>query len=197
MARHRGPERIDEMNITASTNEPSGTPFPSCSMFPGTVTAEEPVDCGCGGATTTEPETPETDVVQEPCPDPVSLHIDGCRDATTVNGGDVVLESLGRILQIDVTLKNICPNKRVALAVFLTEVDDKGHEFPRGLKTLLIPAHHRDSCRDITVRCIKFVLPEELDVSGRSDAICDRRNFKARFLANYVDTDFRCCDAVT
>lgn len=36
------------------------------------------------------------------------------------------LESLGRILQLDVTVKNVCPNKRVALAVILTEVDEHG-----------------------------------------------------------------------
>lgn len=165
-----------------------------------------PVCCGsCSGSSpvsgspscVTEPTTPETEVVQEPCPESVSVHIDGCKDSERVNGGDVVLDSLGRILQVDVTLKNICPNKRVALAVILTEVDDKDKEFPRGLKTLLIPAHHREGCRDVLVRCIKFVLPEELDVSGKSDGICNRRNFKVKSFANYVDTDFKCCDSVT
>ncbi|MBP3305714.1 MAG: VWA domain-containing protein [Oscillospiraceae bacterium] len=138
------------------------------------------VDCG-------------TDVMPEPCPKPVDIRIDGCDDAVVFDAGDVKLESLGRILQLDVSLKNVCPNKRVALAVILTEVDDKGHEFKRGLKTLVIPAHHQSGCRDVNVRCIKFVLPEELDVSGRNDAICNRRNFKARFIAHYIDTDFECC----
>lgn len=137
------------------------------------------------------------EVVQESCPDPVDVHIDGCQDSVEVDAGDVELESLGRILQVDVTIKNVCPNKRVALAVFLTEVDEKKEEHKHGLKTLLIPAHHHSSCQDIKVRCIKFVLPEELDVSGGHDAICDRRNFKVRFIANYVDTDFECCSKVT
>ena len=147
-----------------------------------------------------EPRTEEecgTEVVTEPCPEPVEIHFEGCQDALEFNAGDVVLESLGRILQIDVTLKNICPHKRVALAVVLTEVDEKGKEFERGLKTLLIPAHDKQGCRDITVRCIKFVLPEVLDTNGGADAICDRRNFKARFIANYVDNDFRCCGQLT
>ena len=138
------------------------------------------VDCG-------------VDTLPEPCPTPVEIHIDGCEDSVEFNAGALALESLGRILQLDVTLKNVCPNRRVALAVVLTEVDDKGGEHKRGLKTLVIPAHHRTGCRDIKVRCVKFVLPEELDVSGRSDGICDRRNFKARLFAHYIDNDFECC----
>ena len=157
----------------------------------------------CDGVTCTECAIPTTQtddtvtVTPEPCPKAVDIHIEGCEDALEFHAGDVALESLGRILQLDVTLKNICPHKRVALAVILTEVDEKGKEFKRGLKTLLIPAHDRSGCRDVTVRCIKFVLPEVLDVSGSTDSICNRRNFKARFLANYIDNDFDCCGTIT
>lgn len=142
------------------------------------------IEVDCGG-----------DVIVETCPEPIDVHIDGCEDSVEVDAGELALESLGRILQLDVTLLDVCPHKRVALAVILTEVDSKGHEFKRGLKTLLIPAHDHSSCRDVTVRCIKFVLPEELDVSGTSDSICNRRNFKVRFIANYIDTDFECCQS--
>lgn len=142
------------------------------------------VDCG-------------SDVFPEPCPEPVSVHIDGCEDAIEFDAGDLHLESLGRILQLDVTLRNVCPHRRVALAVILSEVDEHGMEHKRGLKTVTVPAHTRAQCRDVTVRCIKFVLPEDLDVSGGStEGICDRRNFKVRFIAHYIDHDFDCCQAV-
>ena len=59
---------------------------------------------------------------------------------------------------------------------------------------MTIPAHTRSTCHDVTVRCIKFVLPEDLDVSGSSDSICNSRKFKARFVAHYIDNDFECCD---
>ncbi|MGN0505749.1 MAG: VWA domain-containing protein [Lachnospiraceae bacterium] len=131
----------------------------------------------------------------EPCPEPVEVKIDGCEDSVEYDAGELALESLGRILQLDVTLKRVCPNRRVALAVILTEVDDKDKEHKRGLKTILVPAHTRDTCTDVKIRCIKFVLPEALDVSGTTDGICDKRKFKARFLANYVDNDFECCKA--
>lgn len=87
----------------------------------------------------------------------------------------------------------MCPGRRVALAVILNEVDDEENEHKRGLKTITVPAHDRDSCRDVTVRCIRFVLPEDLDVSGDPDAICNERKFKARFIAHYIDNDFECC----
>lgn len=153
--------------------------------------------CPCMDVPRTDVETPETEcrteVFPEKCPDPVEITIGGCQDALEFNAGDVRLESLGRILQIDVTLKNICPRKRVALAVILNEVDDKHEEHKRGLKTVVIPAHECPTCRDIKVRCIKFVLPEELDVSGSTNGICGSRKFKARFIANYIDNDFECC----
>ncbi|MGN0245806.1 MAG: VWA domain-containing protein [Lachnospiraceae bacterium] len=134
-------------------------------------------------------------VFPEPCPTPIPIKFDHCEDSVEINGGDIRLESLGRILQLDVTIKNVCPNRRVALAVIITEVDDHGKEYKRGLKTMTIPAHTKPNCSDVLVRCIKFVLPEDLDVSGQTKSICDERKFKARFIANYIDNDFECCGA--
>ena len=92
------------------------------------------------------------------------------------------------------TVRNVCPGKRVALAVILTEVDENGEEYQRGMKAMTIPAHDSPTCRDILVRCIKFVVPEDLDVSGNTGRLCNQRNFKARFIAHNIDTDYRCCD---
>ena len=135
-------------------------------------------------------------VLPETCPEPIEVTIDGCEDAVEFDAGDLELQSLGCIVQLDVTLKNICPNKRVALAAIITEVDQHGIEYKRGLKTMTVPAHTRSTCQDVTVRCIKFVLPEDLDVSGSANSICNERNFKARFIAHYIDNDFDCCNIV-
>ena len=133
----------------------------------------------------------------EECPTPVDLSIDSCSDAVVVDMGDTYLESLGRIIQLDVTIKNVCPGKRVALAAILTEVDENGLEYQRGMKAMTIPAHNQSTCRDVLVKCIKFVVPEDLDVSGGSPrAMCDQRNFKVRFIAHNIDTDYRCCESV-
>lgn len=141
----------------------------------------------------------ECDVVVNPeeCPIPVDLTVEGCPDSVLVDMGDVYIESQGRIVQMDVTIKNVCPGKRVALAAILTEVDENGIEYQRGTKTMTVPAHNFPSCRDVLVKCIKFVLPEDLDVSGGStQLVCNPRNFKARFIAHNIDSDFRCCESI-
>ncbi len=138
----------------------------------------------------------ECDIVVHPekCPEPVELNVEGCQDSVLVDLGDVSLKSQGRIIQMDVTIKNVCPGKRVALAAILTEVDQDGMEHQRGMKAMTIPAHNSSMCRDVRVRCIQFVVPEDLNVSG--GAMCSPRKLKARFLANHIDTDYRCCESV-
>lgn len=131
----------------------------------------------------------------EPCPVPIDIEIGGCQDSVVYDLGDTYLESLGRILQVDVNTRNVCPNRRVAVGVVLTEIDDQGEEHQRGLKTLTVPAHQYPTCRDVLIKCIKFVLPEDLDVSGGSPtALCNPRNFKVRVIAHNIDSDFQCCD---
>lgn len=170
---------------------------------PGTIAVNESITYSdTEGNVVTFPDptvSVECDVVVHPeeCPEPVEFDIEGCSDAVLVDMGDTYLESLGRIIQMDVTIKNVCPGKRVALAAILTEVDAEGVEYQRGMKAMTIPAHNEPSCRDVLVRCIKFVVPEDLDVSGSStQAMCNTRNFKARFIAHNIDTDYRCCESV-
>lgn len=140
----------------------------------------------------------DCDIIVNPeeCPTPVDIEITGCSDAIEFDAGELAMESLGRIVQVDVTLRNVCPNKRVALAVILNEVDENGIEHKRGLKTMTIPAHTRETCQDVLVKCIKFVLPEDLNVSDVTDTICPERNLKVRFISHYIDNDFNCCNEV-
>ena len=167
--------KLVNQSITYQDNENNAVTFPDPSVA---------VDCGVV-------VTPET------CPIPVDLAVGSCQDSVVVDLGDAYLESLGRIVQLDVNIKNVCPEKRVALGVVLTEVDEHGLEYQRGMKAITIPAHHYPTCRDVLVKCIKFVLPEDLNVSGASPcATCSERNLKARFIVHSIDTDFQCCNAV-
>ena len=135
-------------------------------------------------------------ITPEDCPTPVEVSIGGCNDSVEIDAGGLMLQSQGRILQLDVTLSRVCPHKRVALAAIVTELDEQDIEHKRGLKTFVVPAHDRESCTDIKVRCIKFVLPEQLDVSGTGTGICNTRRFRASFIAHYIDNDFDCCGDV-
>ncbi len=149
------------------------------------VTFPEPyVEINCG-----------PDTVQEPCPLPVDLTVEGCRDSATVDLGDTYLESQGRIIELNLTLKNICPHRRTALGIILTEVDGRGKEYSRGIKTITVPAHDSPTCKDVRIRCIKFVLPEDLNVSAATPGtMCSTRNLKVRIIAHSIDTDFHCCN---
>ncbi len=130
----------------------------------------------------------------EGCPEPVEVTMDGCQDFVSVDLGDTYLQSDGRILEVRATLHNVCPDKRVALAVLLSEVDEKGKEHPRGMKTVTVPVHHCPACRNVLVRGIRFILPEDLNVSGTPGKLCTPRNLRVRLFSHYVDYDFQCCN---
>ena len=161
-------------NISYSDREGNSLAFPS-------PTVE--VICSGGG-----------EIYPEPCPEPTELQIPGCQDALHSVLPAVSMQSLGRIVQVDVTIKGVCPGKRLAASILLSERDPEGISQTRGVKHVLIPAQTGDACRDITLRCVQFSVPETLDPQGDPNSICKERQFEARVIANYVDSDFQCCD---
>ena len=105
-------------------------------------------------------------VCAEPCPTPVDVVAEGCSDTVVVDVGDVQLGAQGRIIQLEVTVKDVCPNRRVALGVMLEEVGPDGKTEPRGFKAYTIPAHTQPGCRDVQVQCIRFVVPEDVSLGA-------------------------------
>lgn len=169
---HSSGEKLVNQSITYSDNEGNVVVFPA-------PTVE--VDCPI--------------VIRPDCPQPVDLTVSGCEGIVSVNLGNTYLEDAGQILQLDVTIKKVCPHKRVALAVILTEVDANGEEHQRGMKTMTIPAHSYPGCRDILVECIPFILPQDLSVSGKDSLNpCQPRNLRARVMAHSVDSGYPCCE---
>lgn len=192
--------RIDELGVTQSEGATLEFTVEHIGTCSGNIEVNESItyDDNEGNIVTFPAPTIEincgTVVYPESCPLPVDFTIDGCEDSIEFDAGEIGMESLGRIVQLDVTLRNVCPNKRVALAVLLNEIDNEGLEYKRGMKTMTIPAHTREGCQNVTVRCIKFVLPEDLSTSTSLEASCNSRQFKARFIAHYIDSDFECCN---
>lgn len=129
-------------------------------------------------------------VCAEPCPTPVDVVAEGCSDMVVVDVGDVQLGAQGRIIQLEVTVKDVCPNRRVALGVILEEVGPDGKTEPRGFKAYTIPAHTQPGCRDVQVQCIRFVVPEDVSLWGKS--LCDTRRFQVQLIAQEMDWDFNC-----
>lgn len=194
--------QIDELGVTQSEGAVLEFAVQHIGPCSGTIEVNESVSYDDEEGNVVSFPSPELKVdcdiivMPEICPEPIDLTVNGCEDSLEFDAGELGLESIGRIVQLSVTLQNVCPNRRVALAAILTEVDDRGCEYKRGMKTVLIPAHTNATCRDVTIRCINFVLPESLDVSNSVSSICNARSFKARFIANYIDNDFECCNTV-
>lgn len=113
--------------------------------------------------------------------------IRGCQDSIVYDLGNIDLESSGHIIQLRMTLKNVYPGRRVALAVLLNEVDDMGNETDCGFKTFTVPAHHQPFSADIELLSIRFVLPDD-GYHNRNHY--GKRNFMARAIAHYIDHDF-------
>lgn len=132
------------------------------------------------------------------CPEascqPIEICAEGCKDTVTVDAGNVQIESSGRILQLNVNLKDVCPGKRMALGVILTELDARGNEHVRGVKTITVPAHHVSRCCDVAVKCISFVLPENPDTVGCSCSMCRQRRLRARVMVHAMDCDWAPCN---
>ena len=133
------------------------------------------------------------DLLPEACPEPTLFQIPACQDAVHVQLRAAALPSLGRIVQVDATIRHVCPGRPIAAAILLTEEDACGQEHPRGMKTIAIEPQTGTGCRDLTLRCIPFVVPEAL--TEHEHSLCQPRRFQARVLANYTDTDFCCCEA--
>lgn len=161
----------------------------------GTVTedsAPAPVGerCECAADTGSRPPHPNSvkkcvEDYQRSC----VIEIDGCNDVLEYELDDSELSSLGRLLNLSFTVKNVCPHKRVAVAVIVHELDHKNKEHPRGLKTFVI-SHKESGCRDIKVKCLHFVLPESLDTSHSPASMCEKRKFVVRTISHYIDTNF-------
>lgn len=187
---------IDELGVSQSEGATLEFTVEHIGPCSGTIEVNESVDYDDAEGNTVSFPSPEitvdcgSDVCAEGCPEAVELTVDGCEDFVEFDAGELGMDSLGRILQLSVTLKNVCPNKRVALAAIITEVGCDGKEYKRGIKTVTVPAHTGDSYRDVTVSCIKFVLPEEESCS--SDGMCGKRCFRVRFIAHYIDNGFDC-----
>lgn len=127
----------------------------------------------------------------QPCPVPATFAMDSCQDSVVVDLQDVGMTALGRIIHLNLTLKQICPGKKVAVAVLLTEIRPGKGEFSRGMKFFTVPAHDHPGCVDVILRCIPFVVPED-NCTPCGCSLCGKRLFNARVMANYLDTDYMC-----
>lgn len=113
----------------------------------------------------------ETHVFYETC--------DGAKEVC-VTGRCQEEEALGRTLDVNCTLQNVCPGRRSALGITLTEMDENGAEYARGFRAITVPAHNGRCNQDVQVDTVRFILPEDLSLQ-------ERRHFIVRTQHHYLD----------
>lgn len=106
------------------------------------------------------------------------------------NNKSVVLEaqnlsSVGRFLTVNTTIKNVCPNKQIAIGLKLYETTG-GSKVIKGHKMFAIQ-HSENCCADITLSNIHFFLPEEIAETHNKSNICSRRTFDLETTSHYLD----------
>lgn len=111
--------------------------------------------------------------------------LDGCADQMVVEMNGVEAQTGGRMVELQIRIKSICPGRRTALGVTLHELDAENNEQPRGMQTMTVPAHHEEGACDILIRGVRFVLPGDLCPEGRQRA----RYFVVRTTAHYIDME--------
>lgn len=88
-------------------------------------------------------------------------------------------------MELTVNINNVCPNRRIAVATFLTEEDDiVGVRF----KEVTSGGSTGGSCQNVTTTML-FVLPDE-------NACATTRTLRASVIANYIDLgndEIPCC----
>jgi len=115
------------------------------------------------------------------------IYFEKCEDYKLCHLNDSAIDGQGRILDLSLCLKSVCPGKRVAVGVMLHEMDSHGHEYPRGLKTFTVPAHRHNCCADIPIETVRFILPEDVGVGTSGDPCGCRRHFIVKVAAHYID----------
>jgi len=144
-------------------------------------TAEPACEAACG-------ETPAAPCAhQKHCAsaaDGTHVFFETCdgRQEICVTGTCEDQQGFGRVLDVTTTLQNVCPGRRSAVGLTLTEVDNDGTEYARGFRAITVPAHNGSCNRDVQLDSVRFILPEDLSLQRRRHFIC-------RVSHHYMDAD--------
>ncbi|MBR2943213.1 MAG: hypothetical protein IKB82_07430, partial [Clostridia bacterium] len=76
------------------------------------------------------------------------------------------LEETGRVLDVTLTLKNVCPCRSVSVGCQVYELDEQNNEHSRGIKTFTVQPHYNPRACDIELDAVRFVLPDDARVSS-------------------------------
>lgn len=110
---------------------------------------------------------------------------DRCEISKNIELDASELSGIGRYLTVCATVKNVCPDKRIAIGMALYEKAGDGRVL-KGHKSF-VASHSENCCADITLNNVHFILPEEIAETCDTDSQCHERNFELDFASHYVD----------
>lgn len=149
------------------------------------------IDCepSCNNVFTPDCCESSVDVPFKPCDTMIVKNLPNDADFYT-------LKCDGRILSLQVRLKNVCPGRRIAVGVIVTEIIG-GQEVSSGFKAVTVPSlilPPTCPCGTVVVKPMVFILPEPTsDTLG----LCKQRVFRVRVVSHYMDTgieNFNICN---
>lgn len=192
-------QTIDLGNIAIGSDDigaarPNPTPCPNCAakralaaqeIMQETVTVESVLSTS--NTAGSDPAGSEQNAEHHHCPGRENIYFERCEDYKHHRMGDTPIDGQGRILDLTLRLVNVCPGKRVAVGVTVSEVDSHGNESPCGMKTFTVAAHRHGCCKDVPVETIRFILPEDSSRGGSGGMCGERRHYVARVSAQYID----------
>lgn len=118
------------------------------------------------------------------------IYFEGCDNIKNCNLGSRFVDEQGKILDLSLTLKDVCPLKRTAVAIALYEIGSCHSKQLIALKVKTIPASGGTERQDVCLEDIRFVIPDDIDTSTDG-----RRRFSVEVSANYIDvvSSDNCC----
>ncbi|WLF68334.1 hypothetical protein Q6375_10070 [Clostridium septicum] len=104
-----------------------------------------------------------------------------CCDIKERKNINVNIACTGRILNLNVFLKDVCVKNTVAVGILVCDKEsDKIIGFK--VKKVFIKPENNECCRDFFIGKFTFIIPEE--------DLCDNRLLKVKVLAQYTDIDW-------
>lgn len=157
-----------QTNATIQTT--GGEYRPDCSCQQTAATENGNGNCAC---TTTNTIGGEAVLTSD------SFCIDGCCEQINRDLGPINITNQGQIINVSLTLRNACPNRKIAIAITLVEIDQCCHEHQKAFRVFEVQTPSTP-CGNLKVNNLRFALPVENS--------CQKRRFRFLITANYTDT---------
>lgn len=116
------------------------------------------------------------------------IYFRSCEEAKIKSMPDKELDNTGRVLDVTMTLRNVCPCRHVSVGYLLTELDEDNNEHSRGFKAFTVEPHYQAGGADVELESIRFILPDDARLDGGKRQCEGTRHFIIRAEAHYAES---------